>query len=189
MGRTGVNSFVGGVHATSFNVRQFLSYVWQFYLPRLPWMYPSRVTAGLGVYDIWIREGIGDFGWLVVPLPEWVYTVSAAVLGGLAVGMVAVVARLRNRVRAALLAFYAVAVISLLGGLHLYEYKSVIAGNGPLLQGRYALPLIGLLGMIVGLFIIRTPPRLRATALGLVVVSLLGLQAMSLSTLIGAYYL
>ncbi|MEA2210283.1 MAG: hypothetical protein QOF83_231 [Solirubrobacteraceae bacterium] len=188
-GQAGVNSFVGGIHATSFNVRQFLSYVWQYYLPRLPWMYPFRVTGGLGVYDTWIREGIGDFGWLVVPLPKWVYMASAAVVGGLAVGAVAVVARIRNRLRLALVAFYGLAVISLFGGLHLYEYRSVIGGNGALLQGRYALPVVGVLATIIGLFVVRTPPRLRAAALGLVVVCLLGLQAISLSALIGAYYL
>ena len=48
-----------GAPVRPFNLRQFLSYVWQFYLPRLPGMSPDRVTSGLPVYDIWLRRRLG----------------------------------------------------------------------------------------------------------------------------------
>ena len=50
--------------AHPFNVRQFLSYVWQFYLPRLPFLTPFRTTPQLPVYDIWVHQVAGVFGWL-----------------------------------------------------------------------------------------------------------------------------
>lgn len=189
LGRQAVNTFAGGNHPTLFNIRQFLSYVWQYYLPRLPWMVPFRTTGDLGLSDTWIREGIGDFGWLVVVLPEWVYTVTTVVAAALGVAVVWVLVRIRHGGRLALAAFYLLAVVALLGGLHLYEYQSVVAGNGPLLQGRYLLPVVGVLGLIVGLLVTRVPVRARAAASGLVLASLFGLQLVSLSTLVGAFYL
>ena len=68
-----------GAPVRPFNLRQFLSYVWQFYLPRLPGMSPDRVTSGLPVYDIWLRQGWGVFGWLELWMPEAVYVLLAGV--------------------------------------------------------------------------------------------------------------
>ena len=63
LSRSAVNTIKSTGHAHAFNIRQFLSYLWQFYLPRLPFMTPDRETAGLPLYDLWIREGWGVFGW------------------------------------------------------------------------------------------------------------------------------
>ena len=78
-----------GQRASPFKVPQFLDYIWQFYLPRLPGTIRERVTPGLSVYDVWIREGWGTFGWLDVSMTRWVYHVLAGVTALVAVAAAA----------------------------------------------------------------------------------------------------
>jgi 4-amino-4-deoxy-L-arabinose transferase-like glycosyltransferase len=177
-----------GVPARPFNVREFLSYVWQFYLPRLPGMTPDRVTPGLSVYDIWLRQGWGIFGWLEVTLPARIYELLGAFTAVVGLATAGIVATFRDRLRWSLLAFFGVAVVALLFGLHLTEYRSLIAGQGPLLQGRYVLPVIGLFGLAVALILGRLPPRWRAPLCGALLTSMLVLQVLALATVAQRYY-
>lgn len=189
MSRPAVNTIPsGGPSARPFIVRQFLSYVWQFYLPRLPGMTRSPLGGPLPVYSVWLREGWATFGWLDVWLPGWVYVLLATVTGLILAGTAALVARLRSGRAWPLIAFFALALAALLAGLHLTEYRSIIAGRGALLQGRYLLPAIGLLGLAVAFLLAHLPARGRAAACGLVLAGLLVLQVLSLSTVIQAYY-
>ena len=58
-----------------------LSYVWQFYLPRLPFQDdfafpgPTRCRST----TIWLQGAWGSFGWLEVDFPPLVYDVLIAV--------------------------------------------------------------------------------------------------------------
>jgi hypothetical protein len=188
-GLSAFNTLAAGLGPAASKLGQFLSYLWQFYLPRLPWMSRFRLTAGLGVYDVWLREGIGVFGWLTVSLPEWVYA-AASVIGG-AIGLAALwfVAKLRSPTALWLLGFLAIALIALLVGLHVTEYRTVINAQPPVLQGRYLLPVIGLFGLAVGLVVSRLPERIRPGACAAVLLLLLALQALSMSAVIKAFYL
>ena len=112
----------------------------------------------------------------------------SAFTGAGAVGGAAVLATLRGRLRIELIAFFALASVSLLAGLHLTEYRSIIAGNGPVIQGRYALPLIGLFGLAVALLLTRLPVRWRGVACGSIVAGLIVLQVLALATIARAYY-
>jgi 4-amino-4-deoxy-L-arabinose transferase-like glycosyltransferase len=190
-GREAINTVGTGPNGPApFKVGQFLSYVWQFYLPRLPWMSRFRWTPGLGVWDVWIVEGlIGRFGWLTVFLPEWIYAATAVIFGAFGLAALWFVAKLRNRTALWLLGFLAIALIALVGGLHWIDYRAVINGQGPLLQGRYLLPVIGLFGLAVGLVVSRLPEPFRPVACGAVLLLLLSLQALSMSAVIKAFYL
>jgi hypothetical protein len=97
--------------------------------------------------------------------------------------------RLRGRRQLALLGFFALTVLALLVLLHVTEYRTLIAGGGQFLQGRYLLPVVGLLGLPVGLVIARVPLRLRPSACAAAVTVLLVAQAISLSTVVHGYYL
>lgn len=177
-----------GAPVRPFNLRQFLSYVWQFYLPRLPWLTPDRVTSGLSVYNIWLREGWGTFGWLEVGLPSMFYAVLASVMSVVAIASTAIVATFRDRVRWGLVAFFAVALAALLFGLHLTEYRALIGGQGPLLQGRYLLPVLGLFGLAVALVVGRLPPAWRAPTCGMLIAGMLLLQLVALAAVGARYY-
>jgi 4-amino-4-deoxy-L-arabinose transferase-like glycosyltransferase len=181
-----------GAHAQPFNVRQFVDYVWQFYLPRLPFMtrFPEDVSLSLPlpVYYFWIREGWGVFGWLDVVMPAWVYGVLVAISALIVFPALALLARFRDRLRLELADFFALALVALLGLLHVSDYRSIIAGDGPLVQGRYLLPLVALLGLAVGLLLSRLPARWRPAAGGIVLAALLVLQVLALGTIARTYY-
>jgi hypothetical protein len=171
-----------------FILRQFLSYVWQFYLPRLPEMSAERVTSRLSVYYIWLREGWGVFGWLEVAMPGWVYALATAFMSVVAIASAAIVATFRDRLRWGLIGFFAVALVALLVGLHLTEYRALIASQGPILQGRYLLPVLGLFGLAVALVVGRLPASWRAPVCGVLIAAMLLLQIVALSSVGARYY-
>jgi hypothetical protein len=171
-----------------FNLREFLSYIWQFYLPRLPFMSQDRVTPGLAVYDVWLREGWGKFGWLEVGLPSAVYALLAGFMSVVAIASAAIIATFRDRLRWGLVAFFAVALAALLFGLHLTEYRALIGGQGPILQGRYLLPVLGLLGLAVAFVVGRLPASWRAPTCGALIAGMLILQVVALGAIGARYY-
>jgi 4-amino-4-deoxy-L-arabinose transferase-like glycosyltransferase len=177
------------------NLGDFLSYLWQFYLPRLPFMPVIRDTpelsgSGLPIYRVWLEQGAagvfgGAFG---VYLPTLIYAVVGGFVAGALATAVALLTRIRDAIRLRLLAFYAVMVVVLLAFLHVNDWRLVVSG-GWFLQGRYLLPVSGLLGLCVGLIVTRVPLRFKAAACGLTLTALLGLEAVSLVTVLQGYYL
>jgi 4-amino-4-deoxy-L-arabinose transferase-like glycosyltransferase len=188
LGRPAVNTIQSTASARPFNLRQFISYVWQFYLPRLPFLTRFRETPGLPLYDYWIREGWGVFGWRDVAMPAWIYGVFAAISALVALVSVAFLALIRDRVRLALLAFFGLALIALLVGLHVTDYRAIIAGQAAVIQGRYLLPVLPLFGLAVGLLVSHTPRRWRGQFVGAVLAGLMLLQVLALGTVLGTYY-
>jgi 4-amino-4-deoxy-L-arabinose transferase-like glycosyltransferase len=188
LGRPAVNAIQSGAHPRPFNVRQFLSYVWQFYLPRPSFLTRFRETAGLPLYDLWIREGWGVFGWRDVAMAQWIYGMLAglsAIVGG---SILALIARFRDRLRLDLLAFFGLALLALLAGLHVTDYRAIIAGQPAVIQGRYLLPLVALFGLAVGTLLTRLPRRWRGPACGTVLAGLLILQTLALASVARGYY-
>jgi 4-amino-4-deoxy-L-arabinose transferase-like glycosyltransferase len=72
----------------------YLSYLWQVFLPPLPFMTDLFIFKW-PFFDIYIERGWGAFGWYAVLFPRWVYGVILAV--SVAVGALGVRAALRNR--------------------------------------------------------------------------------------------
>jgi 4-amino-4-deoxy-L-arabinose transferase-like glycosyltransferase len=187
LGGTAINSVTTGERP--FSIPQFFSYVWQFYLPRLPFMAPFRLVPGLPASYVWIDEGAGNFGWLDVSVPLWMLTVAKVLVALLSICSLWLLSRLRGLHRLGLLAFYLLALIALLVLLHVTEYRQWLGGGGAFLQARYLLPVVGLLGLSVGLVLTRLPRVTRPAAVALVIVGLLAAQAISLATVVHAYYL
>jgi 4-amino-4-deoxy-L-arabinose transferase-like glycosyltransferase len=151
--RPGLGEVSNGLHAQKGSPLQELSYVWQFYLPRLPGMhdyFPGILTTR----QLWFNGFVGLYGWVDTTFPAWVYDaalVPAAIVAGLcARALLAGRVQLRRRVAEPLV--YAAMVAGLMGlvGVDSYISETSIAA-GPYLEPRYFLPLIPLLGLVLAL--------------------------------------
>ncbi|MGZ4350927.1 MAG: hypothetical protein ACXVRX_10445, partial [Solirubrobacteraceae bacterium] len=109
--------------------------------------------------------------------------------GAIAIASIALLAHLRDRRRLALLGFFALTLVALLVVLHITEYRALLAGEGQFLQGRYLLPVVSLLGLAVALVVSRIPLKARSFVCVLTLLGLLSAQAISLATVVHAYYL
>ena len=151
--------------ATGLHLRDLGSYLWQYYLPRLPFQRPFPIPGDhLPAYDVWLKTGWAGFGWLEVYFPEWVYAVLTTATLAVAVLAVAQIWRARRRVDLAVLAFLALVCVTLLAGLHWTEFKMLTSGRGPFNAGRYLLPLVGIAGLAVALAARWFPPARRPAA-------------------------
>ena len=65
------------------NFKETLDYIWQLYLPRLPFMFKEFNYFPLTA--TWLNGTVGHFGWLDYTLPLWVYTVARWLFIALAV--------------------------------------------------------------------------------------------------------
>jgi 4-amino-4-deoxy-L-arabinose transferase-like glycosyltransferase len=178
----------GDAAAGARSLRGLLSYLWQFYLPRLPGMHAQG--GGFGLKEVWFKGWIGRFGWLDYGFPTWVYWVAA----GAWVALLAFAARAlwmaRPAVRARVgeLAAYAAMLAGLLlvAGVQGYGYR-LDTGFG-FEQTRYLLPLLGLYAAVIALAVIGAGRRWRpAVGTGIVALTLIhGLGALLLT--VGRYY-
>lgn len=181
----------GGDGARPFQVREFLSYVWQFYLPRLPF---QNVTIGPEFYDWKIAFSDtfwGVFASLEVRYPEALYDVLRWLsLAGVAALVVALVRRRAElRGHRALLAVLATTVVALVGGLHFAAYRAMLSNPGdPIIVGRYLFPLIALLGVAVAFVVSSLPRRIAPYAATLVVALGVALQLAGLGLALGRFY-
>jgi hypothetical protein len=165
-----------------------VSYIWQFYLPRLPGMtnyFPSLATTR----DIWFNQGVGLYGWLDTTFPIWVDNaalIAVGILALLCVRSLAVChAALRERV--AEIAVYAAMALGLLTLIGLSSYVDY-SSEGLFADPRYLLPLIPLLGAALALAA-RGAGRRWGPAIGaLIIVLFMAHDIFSQLLVVGRYY-
>jgi hypothetical protein len=166
----------------------FLSYLWQYYLPRLPFQDP---VEGLGTFKawIWVTGSWGRFGWLEVRFPYPVYAVL--VLLALAAFAAAAVAIRRRRVAVerGAVALLGAAAACLVLGLHVGDYSELAREGKALNQGRYILPLLPIGGAAVAAALTNLAPvRRRAQGAAVVLGGMVGLQLLSFAVVAGRFY-
>lgn len=174
-----------------FNVGEFASYLWQFYLPRLDFMTPVQhqfdVISAKPVINIWLGTGSGVFGWVNVWFPKWVYwIVGVAFVAMVAIAAAGLVRRRSRRVGPALL--LAGTALITLAALHYTDYRFYATERGPFMHGRYLLPLAGVLAALVGAFVVALPGRVRATGAGVWLGLLVCFQLGSLFLVLDRWY-
>jgi 4-amino-4-deoxy-L-arabinose transferase-like glycosyltransferase len=119
--------------AGGFNVREFGSYLWQFYLPRLGFMgsinHQAPVVSGKPAINLWLGTGSAVFGWVNVWFPKGVYWVVGLALLAIVALFAAASARWwragsgRDRLaRLAPAAFLASVAVLTLAALHYTDY-------------------------------------------------------------------
>ena len=171
------------------NVRELASYLWQFYLPRLPFQQPSHLqTPTLPVYDVWLKQAWGAFGWQEVQFPGWLYAALVAATVGIVAVALSGLWRARRAVDWAVPAFLAVVVLSLLAGLHWTEYRFLSRRLGAFNSGRYLLPLAGVAGLTLAQALRRLRPPARAVAVAGVLGGLFVLDLYSLGLMLVRFY-
>ncbi len=180
---------VAGTAATALNPREMLSYLWQFYLPKLPFMQTyRRQHDDIPVFEYWVKGTWANFGWLEVHFSNTVYFVLAAVMVLVALLAVTALVRLRARVDVWLLAFFALAALTVLAGIHWTDYRQLEGGAVAFVQGRYVLPLAGLAGLLVALALRGLPERRRAIGAAVVLSGLFTLTVFSLALTLDRFY-
>ena len=165
-----------------------VNYLWQFYLPKLPFQSNVPAIPRLPAYDIWLKGGWAAFGWLEVRFPNPVYVVLAAATVALLAGGVVVLLRRRRLDDLPLVAFFAVAALCLLAGLHWIEYRTIRTEGVIFNQGRYLLPLLPILGVSAAASLTLLPARRRLPAAGALLGALFVLQLFSLGLIVGRFY-
>jgi 4-amino-4-deoxy-L-arabinose transferase-like glycosyltransferase len=131
------------------NTRELLSYIWQFYLPRLPGMHPQ--FSGYPLWNVWFQGLVGRFGLLDYTFPRWVDWLFLAIflaLVGLAVRAL-VLDRLRVRARWRELLTYAVLAAGLALAIARAGFPYHLKTHFVFEQARYLFPLLGLYGLFV----------------------------------------
>jgi hypothetical protein len=167
-----------------------LSYLWQFYLPRLPFQddfaFPGETP--LPVDHIWLQGIWGGFGWLEVTFPPIMYDLLIAVTLLVVGGAALTFWRTRRRTDWAVAAFLVVVTVTLLAGLHWTEFQQISRGGGPLNQGRYLLPLVSVAGLVVAQALRAVPARLRPYGVATMLGGLLVLQLTALGLMLDRFY-
>lgn len=169
-------------------LRGFTTYLWDFYLPRLPF---QNEYAALGVdnpaWTVWVKQAWASFGLLEVQFPGGAYVVLAAVaIASFAAGGVAL-ARRRFELDRAVLAMFGLALITLLIGLHWVDFQGVADARNRTIQGRYLLPLMPIAGVAVAAGLSNLGRR-RELAAALLLAGLASLQLVSLAVVAGRYF-
>jgi hypothetical protein len=168
----------------------FLSYVWQFYLPKLGFMAPT-IHPGYGVRQVFIDRFLGTFAQL-----EVTFSSSSLQFLSRAAEVVAVAAILglvvqrRRLARAPWVAIaLALAALAYLLLLHVVAYSSMLGSNpDPIITGRYLLPLLGLYGAGIALAFSWLPRVVRAPLIGACTAGLAILQLSALAILVERFY-
>lgn len=165
------------------------SYIWQFFLPRLPGMssdFPGIFTTR----QIWFDGLVGLYGWLDTTFPGWVYDAALVPTGAmillLTVGLITDRSSLRDRT--AELATYALMATGLLVLVGSASYVGFPEIGGAYAESRYLLPLLALMGAAVALAARGAGRRWGPTAGALILMLFLAHNVFSQLQVIARYY-
>jgi 4-amino-4-deoxy-L-arabinose transferase-like glycosyltransferase len=141
--------------AANTGFRRELSFGWQLFLPKLPFMqenfWPGQ--AGPAIYKQWVDGLVGRFGWIDYSFPGWVYPLALKViLAIVALALAALVASRRALWRRkSELAVYTIATVSLAAAVAHSDWNAFISSGQRFDQARYLFPLLALYGAILAL--------------------------------------
>jgi 4-amino-4-deoxy-L-arabinose transferase-like glycosyltransferase len=142
-----------GAHAgTHLSVRDGISYVWQVYLPKLPFM-NDQFGGAYPLWDSYFKGFLGNFGYGAFGFQGWIprlALVFAAIVVGLAVRGLWL-SRRRLRARLPELACYAALAAGTFVLLGVAGYRFQRLSGLPFEQGRYVLPLLPLYAGLLAL--------------------------------------
>jgi 4-amino-4-deoxy-L-arabinose transferase-like glycosyltransferase len=184
-----VSGEIEGLTGGQTSISHELSYIWQFFLPPLPWMHNYFV----GIFttrQIWFDGLIGRYGWGDTVFPGWVYTAAllpAGLIGALCVRELAI-GRTALRRRTADLIVYAAMGLGVLVLVGASGYPEASIRPAEFAQPRYLLPMLALWGAGLALAARGAGRRWGPVAGALIVVLVLTHDIFSQLQLIARYY-
>ena len=171
------------------SINETLDYIWQLYLPRLPFM-NHRYFTDWPLRDVFFDGAIGHFGWLDYGFPARVYGAAQDAFLVLAALAAAGLYRARRELAGLgpLAAAFAVMALGLLTAIGYAGIRYVVATSFVFEQARYLFPLLAFYGVFVVLAARGLPARFApAAGAALVVLAMAhGLFAELLT--VGRYY-
>jgi 4-amino-4-deoxy-L-arabinose transferase-like glycosyltransferase len=127
-----------------------ISYIWQFYLPRLPGM--KHYFHGFPTTRVdWFNGMVGLYGWLDTAFPRWVYDAALIPAGAIAVLFANALVKSRYALRTRVVELFVYLAMSL-GVLLIIgadDYLHNIPGEYA--EPRYVLPMLALWGAVLAL--------------------------------------
>jgi hypothetical protein len=130
----------------------FLSYTWQVFLPKLPFMTDLRPHPfTLPGFNVFVERSWGAFGALTFLFPRWVYGAIAAVMGAVGLLGLATLRRERAAVRRRVpeIAVLALAVVGVVIGFEAVYFATAPGRTFVIEQGRYVFPAVAALAALV----------------------------------------
>jgi hypothetical protein len=128
-----------------------ISYIWQFYLPRLPGM--TNYFPGLStIRQLWFNKSIGFYGWLDTSFPSWVYNLALLPAGLIALLSARTLVGSRAALRSRVVEVIVYATMGL--GLMALIGASAYLNSGESLgfaEPRYLMPLLPLAAAMLAL--------------------------------------
>jgi 4-amino-4-deoxy-L-arabinose transferase-like glycosyltransferase len=156
--------------ASGFKIREFFSYLWQFYLPKYGFFTAEfGPPGGYGYRQFFIETFFGSYGHFEVNFVQLVYDrLQIAAFLGLIGLYTAVVLRFRRLLRRWPVVVVLVApLLGMLAQLHVTSYASLRDdGIDVVITGRYLLPAIALYGIAAAFTVGSLPRRFAAPAAG-----------------------
>jgi hypothetical protein len=136
----------------SVTLRGQLSYLWQSFLPRLPWQndlfptYPNYLA-----WQTYFQGFVGRFGWFQFGFPLWVSEAALPLFAALVALAGAALLRTRSflRRRGGEMLTYAALLGGLVVAVSFAGYRAVTVSGEAFEQTRYLFPLLPLYGALV----------------------------------------
>jgi 4-amino-4-deoxy-L-arabinose transferase-like glycosyltransferase len=184
----GTNVTGGSDGAVSIGLAERLGYTWQLYLPRLPFM--NDQFAYFPPYTTWFKGGIGFFGWLDTPFPNWAYTLALVIAVPLALLAVLTVVQRRHVLLEHWpeLVTYGLMVAGLLVSIGFSGVRYRNDTGFIFEQTRYLLPLLPLYATAVALAALGAGRRLGRPLGAVIVVLAMGHGLFAQLLVIGRFY-
>lgn len=182
---------VSRLGSRGFNAREFLSYLWQFYLPRPEFLQESIGPPDYGLREVYFQSFYGNFAWLEIEYPAFAIDLLQIATIGLLLGLYTLAIRRLDAVRRAwpVIAFLILTALALVAALHISSYRDMLVNpNDPLFTGRYLFPLLSILAIGVTTFVIALPRRVLPVATGVVVAVGVVLQLSALGMTFVRFY-
>jgi 4-amino-4-deoxy-L-arabinose transferase-like glycosyltransferase len=180
----------GGSLLAPGELLHLISYIWQFYLPRLPGM--AHYFNGLATYkDIWFDRSVGLYGWMDTMFPSWVDNVALVPAALVVVLFLRELFARRKALRGRVveLGVYAAIALGLLVLIGGSSYDSDALNHSPAFaEPRYLLPLAPLLGAVFALAVRGAGRRWAPVAGSVLIVLIFGFDLVSQLQVIARYY-